>query len=97
MVFSLLCFRDGRLHAGDELLMINSQSLVGLTHQEAVDVLRSTAGLIQLVVASKVQPMNRTANASHSSLDFRSIEGFCTWSDKELGLSFQQSYDFCHC
>lgn len=34
--------------------MINSQSLVGLTHQEAVDVLRSTAGLIQLVVASKV-------------------------------------------
>lgn len=48
--------RDGRLHAGDELLMINSQSLVGLTHQEAVDVLRSTAGLVQLVVASKGDP-----------------------------------------
>ncbi|XP_069543485.1 PDZ domain-containing protein 2 [Brachyistius frenatus] len=45
--------RDGRLHAGDELLMINGRSLVGLTHQEAVGVLRSTTGLVQLVVASR--------------------------------------------
>ncbi|XP_058230994.1 PDZ domain-containing protein 2 isoform X2 [Hemibagrus wyckioides] len=45
--------RDGRLKAGDELLMINGQSLVGLSHQEAVAVLRSTSGLVQLVVASR--------------------------------------------
>ncbi|XP_062273053.1 PDZ domain-containing protein 2 [Scomber scombrus] len=45
--------RDGRLHAGDELLMVNGQSLVGLTHQEAVAILRSTTGLVQLVVASR--------------------------------------------
>ncbi|XP_018122073.1 PDZ domain-containing protein 2 isoform X2 [Xenopus laevis] len=45
--------RDGRLKAGDELLMINGQSLVGLSHQEAVAVLRSSAGIVQLVVASR--------------------------------------------
>ncbi|XP_040193863.1 PDZ domain-containing protein 2 isoform X2 [Rana temporaria] len=45
--------RDGRLKAGDELLMINGQSLVGLSHQEAVGILRATSGLVQLVVASR--------------------------------------------
>ncbi|XP_063815340.1 PDZ domain-containing protein 2 isoform X2 [Pseudophryne corroboree] len=45
--------RDGRLKAGDELLMINGQSLVGLSHQEAVVILRATVGLVQLVVASR--------------------------------------------
>ncbi|XP_074064088.1 PDZ domain-containing protein 2 isoform X2 [Macrotis lagotis] len=45
--------RDGRLTSGDELLMINGQSLVGLSHQEAVAILRATAGLVQLVVASR--------------------------------------------
>ncbi|XP_018100030.1 PDZ domain-containing protein 2 isoform X2 [Xenopus laevis] len=45
--------RDGRLKAGDELLMINGKSLVGLSHQEAVAVLRSSVGIIQLVVASR--------------------------------------------
>ncbi|XP_074851810.1 PDZ domain-containing protein 2-like isoform X2 [Carettochelys insculpta] len=45
--------RDGRLTSGDELLMINGQSLAGLSHQEAVAILRSATGLVELVVASR--------------------------------------------
>lgn len=52
-----LYYRDGRLRAGDELLMVNGKLLVGLTHKEAVAILRSTTGLIQLLVASMVSTL----------------------------------------
>ena len=35
--------------------MINGKSLIGLTHGEAVDVLRHSPKLVQLVVATKVR------------------------------------------
>lgn len=34
--------------------MINGHLLVGLSHEEAVAILRSATGMVQLVVASKV-------------------------------------------
>lgn len=40
---------------GDELLMLNGRSLIGLTHMEAVEMLRTSPRLVQLVVASKVK------------------------------------------
>ncbi|KAK2117695.1 PDZ domain-containing protein 2 [Saguinus oedipus] len=51
--FSDIDARDGRLSLGDELLVINGHLLVGLSHEEAVAILRSATGMVQLVVASK--------------------------------------------
>ena len=46
-------YSDGRLHPGDELLMVDGKSLVGLTHDEAVAILKATQKLVQLVVATE--------------------------------------------
>lgn len=42
--------RDGRLRVGMRLLEVNGTSLLGATHQEAVNALRSSGDEIKLVV-----------------------------------------------
>ena len=66
-IMSLFDSRDGRLKRGDELLMINGKSLIGLSHSEAVDVLRSSPKLVQIVVASKVSKGQTTQNKLHKN------------------------------
>ena len=46
--------RDGRIQPGNEILMVDGKSLVGLTHAEAVNVLKLTQPLVQLVIATEV-------------------------------------------
>jgi C-terminal processing protease CtpA/Prc len=46
-----LAERDGRLKFGDELLALNGSSFEGLTHQEAVNLLRSCQGEVRFKIA----------------------------------------------
>uniref|UniRef100_A0A452FP54 Multiple PDZ domain protein n=1 Tax=Capra hircus TaxID=9925 RepID=A0A452FP54_CAPHI len=43
---------DGRLKRGDQIIAVNGQSLEGVTHEEAVAILKRTKGTITLMVLS---------------------------------------------
>ncbi|KAL4641509.1 multiple PDZ domain protein isoform X4 [Arapaima gigas] len=43
---------DGRLRRGDQIMAVNGQSLEGVTHEEAVGILKRTKGTITLTVLS---------------------------------------------
>ncbi|XP_052411425.1 multiple PDZ domain protein [Carassius gibelio] len=47
---------DRRLRRGDQLLKVNGKSLEGVTHSEAVELLRKTSGTVTLQVLSKTLP-----------------------------------------
>ncbi|KAM5260620.1 PDZ domain-containing protein 2 isoform 4-T10 [Hipposideros larvatus] len=78
-------FRDGRLSLGDELLVINGHLLVGLSHEEAVAILRSATGIVQLVVASKESSAEDLLRLTSKSLPdlTSSVEDVSSWTDNE--------------
>ncbi|KAI1883432.1 hypothetical protein AGOR_G00231390 [Albula goreensis] len=43
---------DGRLKRGDQIIAVNAQSLEGVTHEEAVGILKRTKGTVTLTVLS---------------------------------------------
>ena len=43
---------DGRLKRGDQIMAVNGQSLDGVTHEEAVGILKRTKGSVTLTVLS---------------------------------------------
>ncbi|VTJ86174.1 Hypothetical predicted protein [Marmota monax] len=43
---------DGRLKRGDQIIAVNGQSLEGVTHEEAVAILKQTKGTVTLMVLS---------------------------------------------
>ncbi|XP_076672832.1 scribble planar cell polarity protein isoform X4 [Andrena cerasifolii] len=73
--------RDGRLKVGMRLLEVNGTSLLGATHQEAVNILRCSGNTITLVVCkgydkSEVEPIlpvsdGRDSKESRTSKEFK--------------------------
>ena len=48
----VIVYRDGRLKENDQILAINERVLSsGVSHQEAIHILQSAAGLVRLLVA----------------------------------------------
>ncbi|XP_061695922.1 partitioning defective 3 homolog isoform X6 [Syngnathoides biaculeatus] len=60
--------KDGRLHVNDQLIAVNSESLLGKTNQDAMETLRKSMstegnkrGMIQLIVARRVNKRSQEA------------------------------------
>lgn len=51
-VFQGAASEDGRLKRGDQIIAVNGQSLEGVTHEEAVCILKKTKGTVTLTVLS---------------------------------------------
>ncbi|CAH1796615.1 unnamed protein product [Owenia fusiformis] len=58
-----IAHRDGRLKRHDEILTINGKSLEGLTHHEAVEVLRNTEEIVQLLIAKRPKGFQPTSES----------------------------------
>jgi C-terminal processing protease CtpA/Prc len=43
---------DSRLQRGDQILSVNDKSLDGVTHEEAVEILKNVNGTVRLIVLS---------------------------------------------
>lgn len=90
--------RDGRLRVGLRLLEVNQQSLLGLTHAEAVQLLRSVGDTLTVLVCDGFDTSTTTTAALEVSglpwgpgavlaLPFRVWQsGVCAWVGKCLAV-----------
>lgn len=90
--------KDGRLRAGMRLLSVNGKSLLGATHQEAVEALRSCGDQINLVVCKGYNRHNIEKNLPESSNSRRdslssvsnSVNSLSINEDENQKVSFRQ-------
>lgn len=85
--------KDGRLRAGMRLLSVNGKSLLGASHQEAVDALRNCGDTINLVVCKgynrqdierNLQDENKPRRESSSSISNSICSQISTEENQEV-------------
>ena len=64
---------DGRLRVGDQVLLVDGQTLIGKTHQACMNILRSTSRNVQLIVGRQrpsgaATPLQRSESEERRSL-----------------------------
>ncbi|CAF1261043.1 unnamed protein product [Adineta steineri] len=48
--------KDGRIQVGDQIIEVNGQSLVGVTHACATNVLKTTSGVVKFIIGREKEP-----------------------------------------
>ncbi|XP_072164796.1 tyrosine-protein phosphatase non-receptor type 13-like [Diadema setosum] len=92
--------RDGRLKVGDRLLQVNGQSLVGMTQNKVITILRKCKGLVRLAVtgqlsrpASRVGTEERRASSDvNDRLTATDVEEGTEGAGSDVELSVAESY-----
>eukprot|EP00794_Sanderia_malayensis_P009948 gene9948-10968_t len=65
--------RDGRLRVGDELLWMNGRHLIGLTQNEALELLQTATSVVQIVVAREIDADDENSLSGSSGRQSSSV------------------------
>ncbi|KAF1524167.1 Multiple PDZ domain protein, partial [Eudyptes sclateri] len=82
---------DGRIHVGDQIIVVDGTNLQGFTNQQAVDVLRHTGQTVRLTLIRRglkqenhIQPQEDFSAAVEKDLLFQTMDGSTAKDNSEI-------------
>ncbi|XP_063996644.1 multiple PDZ domain protein isoform X17 [Pogoniulus pusillus] len=81
---------DGRIHVGDQIIVVDGTNLQGFTNQQAVDVLRHTGQTVRLTLIrrglkqeNQIQPQEYFSTSAEKDLVFQTIDSSTAKDNRE--------------